>query len=207
MTRRPFPASARDRLTFANVTSLLALVVALSGTATAAVLITGRDVKDGSLTGRDIHNGSIGGVDVRDRSLLATDFKLGQLPAGPRGPSGPKGDNGLPGPQGNAGSPGAAGATNVVIRIGAASAAPNGTGAYFSSAACLPGERATGGGYTLTGAGSDDVITINRPSSSTSGGTLDQETGRTPTQWNVQANDVALDGGGTLKAWVVCASP
>jgi hypothetical protein len=36
-------------------------------------------------------------VKVKNGSLLAADFKLGQLPAGPQGPQGPKGDAGAPG--------------------------------------------------------------------------------------------------------------
>ena len=62
--------------------------------------MTGKNVKNSSLTGRDLRNGSVGGVDVKDRSLLNRDFKVGQLPAGPRGLQGlpggrgPKGDTG-----------------------------------------------------------------------------------------------------------------
>jgi hypothetical protein len=36
-------------------------------------------------------------VKVKNGSLLAADFKLGQLPAGPQGPQGPKGDAGAAG--------------------------------------------------------------------------------------------------------------
>jgi hypothetical protein len=54
----------RASRSFANVTSLLALVVALSGTAYAAVTITGKNVKDGSLTGADVKNGSLQAGDL-----------------------------------------------------------------------------------------------------------------------------------------------
>jgi hypothetical protein len=53
----------------ATVISLVALFVALGGTAFAAVTITGRDVKNGSLTGKDIRSNSISGRDITDRSL------------------------------------------------------------------------------------------------------------------------------------------
>jgi hypothetical protein len=92
----------------ANVTALLALVVALGGTSYAAVTITGKNVKNSSLTGADIKNNSVAGVDVRnnsvssgdvkDGSLLTRDFRAGQLPRGAIGPQGPKGDKGDPGP-------------------------------------------------------------------------------------------------------------
>jgi hypothetical protein len=116
-------ASLRRRLGFANVTSLLALVVALGGTSYAAVTVTGKNVKDSSLTGRDIRNKSLTGTDVKDSSLtsrdiknsslLAADFKSGQLPAGARGVDGAAGARGLDGAagaRGAAGLPGAPGA-------------------------------------------------------------------------------------------------
>ena len=67
----------------------------------AAVVITGRQVKDGSLTG----------TDVKDRSLTAKDLRKGTIPtakAGPVGPVGPKGD---PGQKGDAGLQGPKGDT------------------------------------------------------------------------------------------------
>jgi hypothetical protein len=103
-------------LSFANVTSALALFIALGGTSYAAVAITGATVKDSSLTGADIKNESLTGSDVRnlktgdiaDGSLLAKDFKAGQLTAG-AGPAGPKGDQGLKGDTGARGGTGAKG--------------------------------------------------------------------------------------------------
>src|SRR5215213_6291394 len=84
----------RRSLSFANVTSLLALFVALAGTSYAAVAITSGDVKNNSLTSADIRNNSIKSIDVKNRSLLAKDFKAGQLPAGSQGPAGPPGPAG-----------------------------------------------------------------------------------------------------------------
>ena len=57
------------------IVAVLALVVALGGTSYAALVVTGKSVKDGSLTGRDVKN----------RSLLAADFRSGQLRAGAQG--------------------------------------------------------------------------------------------------------------------------
>jgi hypothetical protein len=88
------------------VVATIALFVALGGGATAAVLITGKNVKDGSLTGRDIKNNSVASVDVKDGDLLSKDFKAGQLPAGAQGP---KGDQGLKGDKGDKGDPGLTG--------------------------------------------------------------------------------------------------
>jgi hypothetical protein len=97
----------RELATFANVTSLIALFVALGGTSYAALTITGKNVKNSSLTGADIRNSSLTSRDIRDRTLLARDFKAGQLAAGLQGAKGLKGDKG---DRGAPGAPGAAGA-------------------------------------------------------------------------------------------------
>ncbi len=115
----------------ANGIALLALCLALGGTAVAASAITGKLVKDNSLTGRD----------VRNRSLTRADFR-GSLrgPAGPRGAAGADGERG---PIGLPATPGAPGATNVTVRIGSPvnfDAANPG----MSPSACAGGERAVG---------------------------------------------------------------
>lgn len=98
-------AKLRSRLSYANVVATLALFVALGGSSYATISISGKNVKNSSLTGRDVRNNSITGADVKriksgdvaDRSLLATDFKTGQLPAGPTGDTGPPGADGARG--------------------------------------------------------------------------------------------------------------
>jgi hypothetical protein len=82
-------------------------VIAAGGSATAATLITGKSVKDGTLTGRD----------VKDRSLTSKDFK-GSLPSGPSGPSGPAGPAGSAGPAGPAGPQGERGADGATGQQG-----------------------------------------------------------------------------------------
>ena len=74
------------------VLGTLALAVALSGTGYAAVNALPRN--------------SVTSVQVKDRSLLAKDFKLGQLPRGPAGPAGAAGAAGPAGPTGPAGPAG-----------------------------------------------------------------------------------------------------
>jgi hypothetical protein len=76
----------------AMVVAMLALFVALSGTAvaTTSVLITGRQIKNNSITG----------LDVKNRSLRPIDFR-GSL-RGPRGLQGAKGDKGDSGATGSA---------------------------------------------------------------------------------------------------------
>jgi len=66
-------------ISYANVASTLALVLALSGGAYAAATITGKDVKNESLTGKDVKNKTLGGKDVRDSSLTGTDVRDSSL--------------------------------------------------------------------------------------------------------------------------------
>src|SRR4051812_42981933 len=93
------------KVSYANVVSSVCLFIVLGGSAYAAATITGKNIKDNTVTSADIKN----------KSLVANDFKPGQLPsasgagAGQPGPQGPKGDAGAPGAKGDAGAPGAKG--------------------------------------------------------------------------------------------------
>jgi Collagen triple helix repeat (20 copies) len=91
----------------------LALVVGLAGSATAASLLTGKDIKNGSLTGADIENGSVylGDLTEGAQARIADAGTPGNDGAqGPAGTSGAKGDSGAAGAKGDTGAPGAAGA-------------------------------------------------------------------------------------------------
>ena len=76
--RRPSPSM---------IVAFVALFVAGAGSATAARLITGKQIKNSSITSTDVRNGS----------LLRKDFRSGQLPRGAQG---------LPGTSGRAGRDG-----------------------------------------------------------------------------------------------------
>jgi hypothetical protein len=137
-------------------------------------------------------------------SLLGSDFRQGQLPAGPQGPRGPEGPPGARGAEGATGARGAegargpqgpqgpAGATNLTIRQGPLVASGN-----EASAECNPGEVAVGGG-----GGPDDsvpaFVTLSNPEA-TRGGVV-------PTGWFVFAQ--RADGSATqnIRAEVVCAA-
>jgi hypothetical protein len=78
-----------------NVIGYVALFVALGGTSYAAVTLPKNSVGT-----KQLRNGAVTARKVRTHSLLAKDFKPGQLPAGPRGPQGAQGAPGTMGPQG-----------------------------------------------------------------------------------------------------------
>jgi hypothetical protein len=86
------------RVSPALVIASLALALTLGGTAYAATKLA-----PNSVTSREVKN----------RSLLAVDFKAGQLPRGPRGFAGPAGPAGPTGAAGPAGPAGPSGASNV----------------------------------------------------------------------------------------------
>jgi Collagen triple helix repeat (20 copies) len=181
---------------------LLALCIALTGTAYAATL------PRNSVGGPQLKRNAVTSPKVKAGSLLASDFKSGQLPAGPRGPQGPRGRQGLrglqgergpqgePGPQGERGAqgaqgiPGAAGATNVTVRV-----RPNTMG--VSTASCVGAERAVGGGGIPTTAGDFGVLESSKPT---------QNSG-TPTSWDADALNSSNGADTTVQAYVVCASP
>ena len=111
------------------IVGVIALMVALSGSAVAASLITSAQIKDGSVRLKDINKNA--------RKALK----------GQRGPAGAIGPRGL---QGNPGAAGANGATKVVVREGTLISVPDG-GNGTVTASCNPGERATGGGNSISG--------------------------------------------------------
>jgi hypothetical protein len=117
------------RLTYANVTATLALFVALSGGAYAAAKIPPNSVgtaqlKDNAVTTEKVYDGS----------LLAADFKAGQLPAG--------GVSGLEAIYGDSGG-GPASVKSV-------------------EAHCPPGKKVSGGGHIITGA-TNARVTVSTP--------------------------------------------
>ena len=85
-------ARFRPHATYANVTATVALFLALGGGAYAASTLP-----KNSVTAKQIRSNSITSPKVKDRSLLAKDFRAGQLPAGAPGPQGAAGQTGPPG--------------------------------------------------------------------------------------------------------------
>jgi hypothetical protein len=70
------PSSQRRRPSAALLIALLALVVSLGATtATAAGVITGAQIKNGSVTTADIKNNNLKGKDVKDAGLTGADIK------------------------------------------------------------------------------------------------------------------------------------
>ena len=172
-----------------TVVAYLALFVALSGTSYAAVTLSKNSVrsshiKNGQVKRADLADRAVNAAKVADGSLLAKDFKTGQLPSGPPGPQGaqgPKGDPGL---------------TTLKVRTA--------TDSGRAIASCQPGERATGGGAHSVAGFVDASAPAAHPDA------IYVSTGVTfleyaPTSWTAGAHDV--DGNpADVTAWVICAA-
>jgi hypothetical protein len=101
-----------SRPTPAMVVAFAALLIALGGTSYAVTQLPANSVGAKQIKPNAVRSG-----EVKNASLLAADFKAGQLPAGPQGPKGdtgtqgPKGDTGTQGPKGDTGTQGPKGDT------------------------------------------------------------------------------------------------
>jgi len=87
----------------AMVVACFALALALGGTGIAAV---SQLVPRNSVGTPQLRNNAVISAKVKNRSLLAVDFKAGQIPVGPAGPAGPEGPAGQQGAAGPAGPAG-----------------------------------------------------------------------------------------------------
>jgi Collagen triple helix repeat (20 copies) len=185
---------------------MLALFIALSGTAYAATL------PRNSVGTAQLKRNAVTSAKVKPRSLLGSDFRPGQLPAGPQGPqgpqgpAGPRGAEGPPGARGAEGATGArgaegargpqgpqgpAGATNVTVRTGPPQGGP-------AEVFCNPGEVAVGGGgFPIDPSTELTFLRYSRPN----------EDSGTPTGWSVLIEDVNGNPSQAVRAVVVCAAP
>src|SRR5690348_7635233 len=79
------------RVSYAEVVATLALFIALGGASYAAVKIPKNSVGT-----KQLKKNAVNSSKVKNKSLLASDFKPGQIPRGPVGPTGSAGIAGAP---------------------------------------------------------------------------------------------------------------
>ncbi len=156
---------------------VIALVVAMSGSAVAASKITSAQIKDGTITGNDIKNRAI-----TPAKLSASAMQGMRGPAGPGGPAGPAG---AAGPQGPAGPS----ATSKLTRVQETYTSPASDFAG-GAATCPAGSRIVSGGYLHDVSGAGEVFA--------NGGAQDG------TSWIVGAFNYG-DTAGTLTVFAYCS--
>jgi hypothetical protein len=136
--------SIRSRMTFANVTSLVALFVALGGSSYAAL-----NLPKGSVGAKQLRKNAVTSPKVKPGSLLLSDFRRAQRSRlrGPQGVAGPQGAAGPAGPQGPAGPITGTLPSGVTLRgvygISARSTTPGSVQAPITYGLALPGDPAT----------------------------------------------------------------
>ena len=135
----------------ALVISVIALILSTGGVGLAAFTLPANSVGT-----RELKNAAVNGSKVKKRSLLAVDFKVGQLPAGPQGSRGDPGPQGSTGPQGNAGPKGDSGLQGApgisgYVQVDAFSAFDDTTTPKSATANCPAGMKVIGGGAVVNG--------------------------------------------------------
>ena len=172
--RRPSPAI---------VVACLSLAVSLSSAGYAATVLPKNSVGTAQLK-----KNAVVSTKVKDRTLLAADFKVGQLPAGPPGPKGDKGDRGDKGDKGDTGAPGVSDHQIVTALSPADSSALK-----VLTVSCPSGKKLLGGGaITSPGGGSSAWVYYGYPSND-----------RT---WNAGGTETpGYVGPWTLRAFAICA--
>jgi hypothetical protein len=99
-----------------------------------------------SVGAKQLQKNSVTGLKVMDHSLVAADFKAGQLPAGPQGATGAEGPKGDKGDRGDTGAPGISG-YQVVSTVANVASGQIG----FATAFCPAGKTALAGGFGTLG--------------------------------------------------------
>jgi hypothetical protein len=194
----------RDKLSYANVMSTIAVALALGGTSYAAVKLPSNSVgspqiKASAVKASEIASSAVTSADVRNRSLLARDFALGQVPTGATGATGATGLAGPPGVQGAAGPAGVVGAVTVQREDFNLPDTGTPTGLQVG---CPAGTKVVGGGSSADLTNTDAYPVASRPFRTSSDKPVD---GETFDAWRVTYRNPTGGGDVTVNAWAICA--
>ena len=182
-------------LSFANIVSMLALLLAMGGTGYAL------SIPKNSVGSAQIKNNAIKTSDVKDGSLLSGDFMAGQIPPGPQGAQGAQGT------QGPRGLPGATGTTGAATTVFFQASADLANGADQSYGVfCPAGKQAIAGGGRGDDTLSEETILTNTRPALSAGNTEPPLAGQGFTGWRITV--VNPTGGAASgirpEVWVVC---
>ena len=179
------------------VVAALVLMLAAGTGATASLLITGKQIKDGSVTSSDIKDRSLKVKDLSTKAQAKLKGRTGATgatgargPAGPAGPAGTSGLPGLPGLDGLNGLPGLSGLEVITQTV----SIPGVLGTGSVAGACPAGKKA------ISATASYATTPINLLSSVLSQVTRTSQTGFTASGYNL------LGTAQTLTLDVVCAT-
>ncbi len=203
----------RGRLSFANVMSMTAVMIALGGTSYAAGLaknsVGSNQIKSKAVKNSDLGDSAVTSGKVKNGSLQARDFALGQIPAGPAGPRGVTGLTGPAGPtgaQGTQGKTGALGAVTARSFTATADMAADQKASY--AATCPAGQQAIAGGGRGDNLESEKTnVTSSRPALSTTTPDANEPPpeGQGFDGWKITVKNVGANPNIRPTVWVICA--
>jgi hypothetical protein len=131
----------------AMIVAIVAVVMALAGTATAAGLITSSQIRDDTIVSADVKNRSLKLRDLSAGVQRSIKASAEPAPAGPAGLAGPAGPAGPTGPQGVQGAPGLA-EVEIVSKT-----SPSNNIGKFRQVACPEGKTLIAPGATTAQGG------------------------------------------------------
>ena len=165
------------------VVAIVALVVALAGTAFAQTVLPRNSVGP-----RQLRTGAVTSSDIKDRTIRLTDISRtarSQL-RGQQGPAGP------PGPPGASGTGTGTGAVNLVVQPQAGTVQFGQTNS--TTATCPAGRRVTGGGARVD-TGTDVSVRESYPSGTNNS-----------TSWTVRMGNDDVSGIANYTVFAICAA-
>ncbi|GEP34822.1 hypothetical protein NSZ01_25900 [Nocardioides szechwanensis] len=172
--------SSRKSVIPALLIATVLLMVGLAGTATAAKLITGKNIKNNTVTTQDIKNNNLSSADVKDGSLSSKDF------------------NGAV--KNKLNKPNVVGYEVITDTVTVTTA---GQSTIFL--ACTPGKYAVGGGGDWANTENSQVIVESAPQKQI-GEFFAAPDGDPATAWKLTGEHNAL-GDVDLNAYVICVNP
>jgi len=176
-----------------TILATTALVVAVLGSTPLGQAAGRLVLPKNSVGAAQLKKSAVSGLKVKDGSLMAADFKAGQLPAGPKGdkgdagpqgaagpqgpkgatgeqgpagPQGPKGATGATGPQGPAGPQGLQGPTGspgISGLVTVSAASASNSDDKIASVNCPAGKTVVGGGADASGYGAPVALLDSAP--------------------------------------------
>jgi hypothetical protein len=206
----------RGHLSFANVTSFIALTVALGGTSYAAIKLPSNSVgssqiKRSGVASSDIRANAVTGAKVKDGSLQAADFAANAVPRGAAGATGATGPAGAPGAPGTPGTPGLLSGTvvrrtDIALPAGAAVGVAGASTSAFAT--CAAGEKIVGGSANIgnvTDPPTQEVV-VSRPSVDNVGSGAVPADGAAYAFWKGTGRTLT-NVAGTMRVFAICATP
>jgi hypothetical protein len=198
----------------ATAVAYVALFAALGGTGYAASQLPNdsvgsKQIKRAAVAKSDVRANAIDSARVQNGTLMAQDFRSGQLP---QGPAGAKGDTGAKGDKGEKGDTGATGLQGPTGTVGAITVQrvdvplPDTGVAAIAEVACPAGTTAIGGGSSVSASTSADInVTVSRPYKTGAPSGI-PASGESFDKWRVVAvNPAGGTGDTTLRGFVTCA--